>query len=141
MSFEKNVPQVISYEYDFAVDGGAVGAIDLRAHAVNLLKEGLVIQEAKLHVETALVSGAGSATMGDGTDADGLFVDLVALAAGSYSSLDVAVGGALLLGQATDLVNAKKLLECDGDTKPVLTIGTGALTAGKFKVDFICAQK
>lgn len=141
MSYEQNVEQKISYEYDFAVDGGDVGSIGLREFAVNKLKAGLIVKKAIIHVETALVSGAGSATIGDGTDDDGFFVDLVGVAAGSYSSLDASQGGALLKNNDTNSLEAELMYEVDADTLPQLVIGTGALTAGKFKIDFLCYQK
>lgn len=140
MSYEQNVEQKISYEYDFAVDGGAVGDIDLRALVANEIKSGLVIKEAIIHIETALVSASGSATIGDGTDDDGIFLDLVAKAAGSYSSLNLNHGGALLAEVDTTL-DGRELLVADANTAPQLVIATGAVTAGKFKVDFICYQK
>lgn len=138
MSFEQNVEQVISYVYDFAVDGGAVSAIALRPLNVNKIVEGLSVSKAILTVETAIVSGSGTATIGDGADADGFFLDLVALAAGQYSSLSVR-GGALLVDfDATAKVEAEMVYKAIEDFAATMTVATGALTAGKFKIDFFC---
>ena len=136
MSYEINVPQIISYEYDFAVDGGAVSTIDLRAHAVNKLRAGLVVTRAVLTVETVLTSG-GSATavVGTSVDPDGFFLTMKDAAVGSYDG-DSSKGGALL-----DVTVMPYVVSSTAATAlPQLVIGTAALTAGKFKVDFHCYQ-
>ena len=89
----------VAYEYDFDVDGGAVSDIVLRKVGANGLGANQSIVGAKLIVETVLASGSGAATIGNGTDDDGFFLNLVATAAGAYSSLS-ALGGALLVDQA-----------------------------------------
>jgi hypothetical protein len=145
MSFETNVPQVISYEYDFAVDGGAISSIALRPSVVNKLKAGLVITDIYLHVETELASVSGSAIVGTASNDDAFFKDLVALAAGSYSAKNNVIGGDAMVstvtadsGMATVVALAKELVAAGA--APILKIGTGALTAGKFKIDFHCYQ-
>ena len=136
MGYPLNKKIEICYEYDFAVDGGAVSDIVLRNAAVNGLKSGLTITKAYVVIETALVSGSGDATIGNGTDDDGFFVDLVATAAGSYSSMS-AKGGALLRLSDTD-VESELAVKLAADISPELVIGTGAVTAGKFKLVFEC---
>lgn len=136
MGYPLNKKIEVCYEYDFAVDGGAIGDIVLRNAAVNGLKSGLTITKAYVVIDTALVSGSGTATIGDGTDADGFFVDLVATAAGSYSSMS-AKGGALLRLSATN-VESELAVKLAADISPELVIATGAVTAGKFKLVFEC---
>lgn len=137
MSYENKTMQTVTYEYDFAVDGGDVGAIDLRPQVANLLEAGLVVTECVLDIETALVSGSGSATIGDDDDADGFFVDLVA-ATGVQSSFG-ALGGAYQRNSDTS-VETKILKKVLADKPVLLTIGTGALTAGKFKLTFVVVK-
>jgi hypothetical protein len=136
MGYPLNKKIELCYEYDFAIDGGAIGDIVLRNSAVNGLKSGLTITKAYVVVETALVSGSGAATIGNGTDDDGFFLDLVATAAGSYSSMS-AKGGALLRLSATD-VESELAVKLAADISPELVIATGAVTAGKFKLVFEC---
>ena len=58
------------YLYDFSVDGGAVGAIDLSAKAgYKKLPEGAIVKSVHAKVVTACTSG-GSATLSWGTNAD-----------------------------------------------------------------------
>lgn len=138
MGYPKNANVELVYEYDFAKDGGAIGDIVLRNAAINGLRSGLTIKKAYVVIETALVSGAGTATIGNGTDDDGFFVDLVATAAGSYSSMS-AKGGALLRLSATD-VESEVAVKLAADISPELVIATGAVTAGKFKLVFECVN-
>lgn len=132
MSFEKNVKQVISYVYDFAVDGGAVGALVLRPEGPNKLRPGLLIESLELKMITAMTSG-GSATavIGDGSDADGFFTTIFALAAAAAKKGDGALAAGNFIVPGT--INGEKVT-----TMPVMTIGTAALTAGKFKLDINC---
>jgi hypothetical protein len=63
----------------------------------------------------------------------------VALPAGNYSSLSQ-LGGALLQSSSTDLLDADLFYKCGTSSRPVLTIATGAVTAGKFRLIFDCVQ-
>lgn len=132
MSFEKNVKQTISFEYDFAIDGGAVGAIVLRPEAVNVMRPGLLIESVEIKMLTAMTSG-GSATavIGENTDPDGFFTTVFALAAGAVKKGDgvLATGNYIVPGTP----NGAKIT-----TWPIMTVGTAALTAGKFKMDIHC---
>lgn len=138
MGYPLNEKVEITYEYDFAKDGGAVGEIVLRNAAVNGLKAGLTITKAYVVVETALVSATGAATIGDGTDDDGFFLDLVATTAGSYSSMSTK-GGALLRASNAD-VESELAVKLSADIKPELVITTGVVSAGKFKLVFECVN-
>jgi len=136
MSFETNVPQVISYEYDFAVDGGAISTITLQPSAINKIAAGLNIVKAVLNIKTVVASATGAAVIGDDDDDDGYFVDIVAATAGPKSSAS-ALGGAYLRLSASDIES--KIIKRVLANKPVtLKITTGAVTAGKFKLDFFC---
>lgn len=100
----------IEIEYDFSVDGGAVGSLDLLQ-----VKEACVVESAYLKIKTAGTSG-GAATVQVGVSGG---ADLVG---------NTAVGS-LTLGAVIDGLDNVKLA---ADAIPQLTIGTAALTAGKF---------
>ena len=125
------------FEYDFAVDGGAVSAIPLRA-LVTPLTAGMFITDMYIHVETALASaGSPTATLGN-TDVDGFFADIVALAGSDNAVIRVGeVAGALLWDDTNDH-EIEFLVNSADDADFTVTIGTNALTAGKviFIVEF-----
>jgi hypothetical protein len=145
MSFETNVPQVISYQYDFAVDGGAISSINLRPNAVNKLKTGLVITDVVIHIQTEVASATGTAKIGTASNDDGFFKNIVATPVGSYSAKNNTLGGDAMVstvtadaGMASVVAIAKELVA--NAAAPILKIETGAVTAGKFKIDFHCYQ-
>ena len=107
--------------YSFATDGGAVGDITLRGDTI---PSGAIITDVLIHVDTALTSG-GAAT--------------VALKAESAADLNAADA---ISGAPWSTTGAKRG-DLDADTAPVkttaarsivATVGTAALTAGKFSV-------
>jgi hypothetical protein len=107
--------------YDFSIDGGAVGDIALRGDSI---PSGAIITDVLIHVDTALTSG-GAAT--------------VALKAESAADLNAADA---ISGAPWSSTGAKRG-DLDADTAPVkttasrtptATVGTAALTAGKFSV-------
>lgn len=101
--------------YDFSVDGGAVGALDLFTASADL-----VIKYVHIYVKTACTSG-GSATVAVGvTGATTAYVDATAGAVANLSANAV-------MGTATP----KRVAS---GNKVLLTIGTAALTAGKIEV-------
>ena len=118
MATLRNEKQLLRFEYDFAVDGGAVGAIALRPD-ITQLKEGMIVTDVIIHAEAAL-AGAATPTVvfGDGTDDDAFF-------ANQYGNLDA----------LDDVVRANDLKLLLGED-PVLTmtVGAQALTAGKLEV-------
>lgn len=132
MSLLKNEKQLAKFEYDFAKDGGAVGAIDLRP-LITPLEEGMVITDMYIYVEKALDDAGGTATVTIGnTDADGFFADIAALAASDNDAIRVGeVAGALLWDDTND---HKILYRVGSDTDLQLNIGTEALTAGKIQL-------
>lgn len=102
--------------YDFAVDGGAVGALDLFTAGSDV-----VLKSFHAYVKTAATSG-GSATVSIGvTGAATAFVDATAGAVANLTANAV-------LGSA---ITPRRLAS---GSKVLMTIGTAALTAGKIEV-------
>lgn len=124
--------QVQEYLYDFAVDGGATGTIDISAN--KLLPVGAVVMGCWARVLTAVTS-AGAATLawGPTSDADGYSGTAIAKA----SLTDGAVfngfdnGGALIWDDTNDHPIYFEVGATSDDL--ILTVGTAALTAGKIK--------
>lgn len=109
------------YVYDFAVDGGAIGNIDLSAkEGYKLLPAGAIVQEVHSWVETACTSG-GSATVswGDGSDVDGYSGTAKAVAALTLNAA-FAGAGALVPSYAVN-------------EEFTVSIAVAALTAGKVR--------
>jgi hypothetical protein len=118
MSVLRNEKQLIRFEYDFAVDGGDVGAIALRAD-ITPLKAGMIVTDIIVHAEAALAGDATpTVTFGDGTDVD-------AFLANSYGALDA-------LNDVTR--NSDLALLMDEDSVLTMSIGAEALTAGKLEI-------
>lgn len=113
--------KTLVFEYDFAVLGGAVSAINL-----GNLPDGFIVTGMHLHVDTTITSG-GTPTIvigeDGGGDADGYFADFF----GTPSANTALKGGGALVSDGVHRVDSAK----DGVT---VTIGTAALTAGKFRV-------
>lgn len=118
MGLLRNEKQLIRFEYDFAVDGGAVGAIALRPD-VTQLREGMVVTDIIVHAETALDGEATpTVTFGDGTTADAFLTN-------QFGNLDA----------ADDVVRAEDLAVLLGESPELtMTVGAEALTAGKLEV-------
>jgi len=123
------------YEYDFAVDGGATGDIDLAAKAGKApLPVGAVVMEVYAEVVTAVTS-AGSLTMswGDGTgnDVDGYSGTAIAVASLTLNTVfdGKADSGALL--------PSKVLTAATGAFS--VSIAVAAATAGKIKFRVVYA--
>lgn len=107
-------------EYDFAVDGGAVGTINLRSPGDaglfgNQLPAGAVVVTGFIDVETAVASATGTVALTAETSGD-------VLAATTQAGLTVGRKSILLGGKTTV---ARSL---------TMTIATAATTAGKFRV-------
>lgn len=108
-------------EYDFAVDGGAIGDITLRG---DKLPSGAIIVDALLHVETPLNSG-GAAT-----------VALKSEGAADLNNAD-AFGGApwsTAGAKRVDFTATTAPIKTTAARNIVATVAAAALTAGKFKV-------
>ena len=111
-------------EYDFSVDGGATGALDIFEAA-----EDIVITHFHSKVMTACTSG-GSATLKVGiTGSDNVFMNTTQGAVASLTANAVVVPPAV---EGTP--NALPLpLKLASGAKVLQTIGTAAMTAGKVK--------
>lgn len=110
--------ELIEVEYDFAVDGGATGALDIVT-----FPEAMVLVDAYTKVKAACTSG-GSATLiwgvkGGDTDA------CLDATSGAVANLTL---GAVIPGET-----ASKALKLAAGAILEMTIGTAALTAGKVK--------
>src|SRR5262245_7891516 len=112
-------------EYDFAVDGGGVGTIVLRASAEdslgNEIPNGAVIEGGDLEVDTAVLSATGTVAVQAESAAD-------LLAATGQAGLTVGRKSLVpaFTGATTVKTTAKRSL--------TIVIATAALTAGKFRV-------
>jgi hypothetical protein len=130
----KNQMHVQEYVYDFAVDGGAVGAIDLSAKAgMNLIPTGAVVQHVGAKVITACTSG-GSATVawGPSADADGYSGAAKAVASlTANAAFNEAMGAGALLWDDTNDAALYQVVTGSTYADFKMTIGTAALTAGK----------
>ena len=109
--------------YDFATDGGAVGAITLRG---DKLPSGAVILSSYIDVDTNVTGGAG-ATVSLGAEAA---TDIRA-AATLATAPSLAAAGAPLLGAITR-ATAATVTTAARDI--VATVAVNALTAGRFSV-------
>jgi len=119
MAHEKNLVLVQEYEYDFDVDGGATGVINLSAKANKaVLPTGAVRISSHVIVQTPFVGSGASAKFGT-TTSD---ADYAAYAAVASYSQDA------IFNDATAIVVGATSDDC------LLTIGGAALTAGKAKV-------
>ena len=109
-------------EYDFATEGGAVSQITLRGDTI---PSGAHIDEATIIVETALTSG-GAATVSVDTEA-----------AADINAADLISGAPWATAgtkKADKLDAADEGVKTTADRAVKVTVGTAALTAGKFKV-------
>jgi hypothetical protein len=111
-------------EYDFAVDGGAVGTITLRSSPAdsrgNLLPNNSVLTRGYIEVDTIPASG-GAATIGVGSEAAG---DL--LAAAVITGAPWSTTGRKELGFSGAKTSAARSMS--------IAVAVAALTAGKFRV-------
>lgn len=140
MGYQKDIVQTMKFEYDFAVDGGAVSTIAMRNLNGETPFAGMQITGMRLVAET-LLTGTATPTVviGNTTDADGYFADVFALLTTSAkgSIVQGEVAGALIWDDTNDHSILYAPLVADDFTVNV-TIGTQALTAGKFSlyIDF-----
>lgn len=108
--------------YDFATDGGAVGAITLRG---DKLPSGAVILSSVIKVDTAVTSG-GAATVSIGTQAATDVRAAATLATAPALGSTGALNGAVTRATAP--------VVCTADRDVVATVAVAALTAGRFSV-------
>jgi hypothetical protein len=114
-------------EYDFAIDGGAVGNISLRSvdGMGATIPSGAIIHSGFVDVITPLASG-GAATAGLGLEAAGDLVGPVVVTNAAWNSAgrkNINPGGT---GSTTVKTTATR--------QPTLAVGVAPLTAGKIRV-------
>lgn len=140
MGYQRGKEIEFKYEYDFSVSGGAVGNIALVAKG-QALESGLIVKSFTVFVETALTSGgAATITMGNAGDPDGYMVDFFAAATPANAVLNVGDRAGALVWDDTNDHNIHYRIGSTADAIPTVTVGTAALTAGKFQVYFICLR-
>lgn len=108
--------------YDFTTDGGATGAINLRGGTI---PSGAIITDALMHVDTAPTSG-GAATISVNSEGAGDINAAAAISGAPWSTTGAKRAGALTATAAPIKTTAART--------PAITVGTAALTAGKFWV-------
>lgn len=107
--------------YDFATDGGAVSDITLRGDAI---PSGAIIVDALLHVDTALTS-AGAATVAVKVESAADINAADAVSGAPWSSVGA---------KRADFTATSAPVKTTAERSIVATVGTAALTAGRFKV-------
>lgn len=139
MGFPKNKTLEFTYEYDAEIDGGEIGAVNLRPVG-NEMDGGLVVKGATFKFLTEFSTG-GSNTMsvGNSDDAD-CYVPLLqgsAIVAGFI--IYPGIGPAPVVWDDT---NDHQILYKipEGAGTPVLTIANDAVTSGRFEVTFYCER-
>jgi hypothetical protein len=110
-------------DYDFAVDGGAVGTITLRGD--NTIPSGSYILGGLVDVTTAVTSG-GAGTVGVNSNAAGDIVAPAAVSGAPWSTTGLKSVIPAFTGATAIKTTAQRSL--------AITIGTAALTAGRFRV-------
>lgn len=112
------------FEYDFAADAGAIGALDLIVAG-----EDLIIESAHAHVLTAVTSGGSATVIWGVTDDTDRFANLT-----QGAKAELTVGKKILppVVEGTPNVLATPYV-LPKDAKISQTIGTAALTAGKIQ--------
>ena len=130
--FRNDGLHVQEYVYDFAVDGGATGAIDLSAKAGYApMPSGAVISKVSLKVITAVSGTSSTVAVGNTTDPDGYMAAIAeATLVDEYVSSTGVQAGALLWDDTNDH-DIPFLVNSDNDAVFSITVGTADLTADK----------
>lgn len=125
---------LLKFTYDFARDGGAVSAITLKAEP-NEVGDNFVVLDAYVHTIVAPTSG-GTPTIvfGNTTNPDGYFADVFSLATLGKVIRAGEVAGDLLWDDTNDHLIAYNVGTTANNQNLIMTVGTNALTAGKFSV-------
>lgn len=135
MPFKNDGLHVQEYVYDFDVDGGSTGAIDLSAKdGVDPLPDNAIVSEVVAQVETAVVGTSSTLAWGNTTDPDGYSGTAIAEAS---LTADVVRNGfdnaAALLWDDTNDHKIHFIANSADDRDFSVTIGTADLTAGKVR--------
>lgn len=112
------------YEYDFAVDGGAVSSIALRRITGQAIPSGAEVVDSIIDILTALTSG-GAATAALQVEAANDVVAAAVVSGAPWSTLGRKAG--IPVGAATSL-------KTTAQRDPTLVVAVAALTAGKFRL-------
>lgn len=130
--FKNDGMHVQEYIYDFDVDGGATGALDLSAKdGSSPLPQGAIVHRVSLSVLTAIVGSTSTVAVGNTTDPDGFMVAIAeATLVDEFISSTGVQAGALLWDDTNDH-NIPFLVNSDDDADFSITIGGNNLTAGK----------
>lgn len=131
--FKNDGIQVQEYVYDFAVDGGATGAVSLSSKAgYSSLPDNAIVLEVYARVITAVVGTSSTLAWGNTTDADGYSGTAIAEASlvADYVTNGQSNGAALLWDDTNDH-SIPFLANSANDRDFSVTIGTADLTAGK----------
>lgn len=117
-------------EYDFAVDGGAVGTITLRGtgSAGNLIPDGSLIYGGYIEVDTILAGTGASVSVGVNSTTD--LLGTVAFDSATFSSTGRKAVAPAFNASATVRLTAARSIK--------IAISGAALTAGKFRVVLFC---
>lgn len=136
MTYQKYEELSIVYEYDFAVDGGAISSIALRKNGVNGLEIGMVIEDIQVYVETAFDGAATpTATLGISGTTAGFLADFFGSASLNAVIRVGEVAGSLVWDDTNDHAISYRIATA-GAAAPLLTVASQALTAGKAKFVF-----
>lgn len=133
MGFKNDGMQVQEYMYDFAVDGGATGAISLSSKAgAASLPDNAIVSEVVMRVIDAVVGSTSTLSWGNTADPDGYSGTAVAEATlvADYvaNGFD---GGAALIWDDTNDHKIHYLANATNKRDFSVTIAGNALTAGK----------
>lgn len=113
------------YEYDFAVDGGAVGTINLRGlNGTGQVPNGFVVLDSVVEVLTIPTSG-GAATIAVQANAANDVVNAAAISGAPWSTTGRKAGIP---------VAAASSIKMTADRNVAIVVAVAALTAGKFLV-------
>lgn len=137
MGYQKFQELEFVYEYDFAVDGGDTGNINLRPLGQALVS-GLIIEDVQVFIETAFDDAGNTATvtLGNEDDRDGYLVDFMTLAETINTPIRAGeLAGALLWDDTNDHSISYRVPDA-GASVPSITVATEALTQGKAKFVF-----
>lgn len=110
-------------EYSFAIDGGAIGAIALRASqgSQGPIPSGSVILEAFLDVTTLFTTGT-AATMALSVEGANDLVSATVVSGAPYSTTG--------LKATLPVFTAASMIKTTAERSPTATIATGTVTAG-----------
>lgn len=138
-AFKNDGPQVAQYTYDFDVDGGALGVIDLSAKAgKSPLPVGAIVTDVTLVAQTAVTSGGSARLYVQYSDAVNQgewynFGTPALLVADAALGPETSGADTVIYDQANDHRDAFKV-KTAAEGKVQVDIAVAALTAGKVDI-------